>query len=342
MKKHIILLLGIVLLCSSFNLEAQTFRKVGSSAAQFLKIGVGSRALAMSSAFAGVSNDANALYWNPAGIANIRQISWTASHTNWIADIAHQFTGLIVPLGLSSSIGFSATFVSMDQEEITTEASPQGTGFFWDATDLAVAVSYARWMTDRFAIGITAKYVSQKIWNESASTVAFDIGTYLNTHFKGIVIGMCFSNFGGSLQLAGRDLFREYDFNPNNSLNVGVDTRLHTEPWPLPVNFRVGVAMDVIGQAENFIQSADNRFTLAVDGNHPNDDSEKLNFGMEYGWKETIFARFGYGVGYDLANVTYGGGLKFKVSGANFLLDYALAPYQEFGNIHYFTIGLNF
>jgi len=342
MKKYMILFLGIAFLFSSLTVEARTFRKVGSSAAQFLKIGVGSRALAMSNAFAGVSNDASTLYWNPAGIANVRQIAWTASYTNWIADIAHQFTGVVVPLGPSSSIGFSATFVSMDQEEITTEAQPQGTGFFWDASDLAVAVSYARWMTDRFAIGITAKYVSQKIWNESAATFAFDIGTYLHTRYKGIVIGMCFSNFGGSLQLAGRDLIREYDHNPNNSLNVGVETRLNTEPWPLPVNFRVGFAMDVVGHADNFIHSTDNRFTFAMDGNHPNDDSEKLNFGIEYGWKETIFARFGYGLGYDLANFTYGGGLKFKISGSNFLFDYALAPYQELGNIHYFTIGLSF
>lgn len=341
MKKYLSLL-GILLFMTSYQLEAQTFRKVGSSAAQFLKIGVGSRPLAMSSAYAGVANDASALYWNPAGIASVRQLAWTASHTKWIADVTHQFTGLVVPIGNSSSLGFSATFISMDQEEITTEANPQGTGFFWDATDLAVAISYARWMTDRFAIGVTAKYVSQKIWNESAATIAFDVGTYLHTHFKGIVIGMCFSNFGGSLQLAGRDLIREYDYNPNNSLNVGVETRLHTEPWPLPVNFRVGIAMDVIGQDDNFIRSADNRLTIATDGTHPNDDSEKLNFGLEYGWKETVFARAGYGVGYDLAEFSYGGGLKFKVSGASFLFDYALAPYQKLGTIHYFTIGLNF
>jgi hypothetical protein len=197
-------------------------------------------------------------------------------------------------------------------------------------------------MTNRFAIGMTAKFVSQKIWNETASTFAIDIGTYLNTQYKGIVIGMCFSNFGGNLQLAGRDLIREYDYNPNNSLNDGVDTRLHTEPWPLPVNFRVGIAMDVMGQADNLIAARDSRMTIAVDGNHPNDDSEKLNFGIEYGWKETFFARFGYGLGYDLAAFSYGGGLKFQVGRTDWMFDYALAPFQKLGTIHYFTVGLDF
>ncbi len=322
--------------------NAQTFRKVGTSAAQFLKIGVGARALALGGTFAGIADDANALYWNPAGIVHVKDINWTGTHTNWIADVTHQFTGLVVPIGNSSSLGFSATFITMDEVEITTEAEPRGTGYFWDASDISVGLSYARWMTDRIAVGVTAKYVSQKIWNESASTFAIDVGTYLNTGYKGIVIGMCFANFGGNLQLAGRDLIREYDYSPNNSLNTGVDTRLHTQPWPLPVNFRVGIAMEIMGAGDMLVSSDDNRFTLAVDGNHPNDDSEKLNFGVEYSWKEILFTRIGYGLGYDLAQFSYGAGLKFNVNNANFSFDYALAPFQEIGNIHYFTIGLIF
>jgi hypothetical protein len=341
MKKIIGLLAVVFLINASFCL-GQTFRKVGTSAAQFLKIGVGARALALAGAYGAVSNDANAIYWNPAGMVTLDKISWTASHANWIADISHEFSGLVLPFGQGSAIGLSATFTSMGQEEITSEIAPKGTGYFWDASDIAVGLSYARWMTNRFALGVTLKYVSQKIWNESASTFAVDVGTYLRTNYKGIVIGMCFSNFGGSLQLQGRDLIREYDPNPANTLNANVDSRLHTEPWPLPVNFRVGVAMDLVGNTDNFVISQDSRLTFAVDGAHPNDDSEKLNFGLEYGWKEIFFARVGYGVGYDLATVAYGGGLNFKISNSSFKFDYALAPFNDLGNIHYFSIGLDF
>lgn len=342
MKKIIIGFVIIIFLISATMCFGQTFRKVGTSAAQFLKIGVGARSLALSSAFGAIANDASTIYWNPAGMVTLQKISWTGSYANWIADISHQFSGLVIPLKGGSAFGMSATFTSMGEEEITSEIAPRGTGFFWDASDVAVGLSYARWMTDRFALGITVKYVSQKIWNESASTFAVDMGTYLRTKFKGIVIGMCFSNFGGSLQLKGRDLIREYDPNPANTLNANVDTRLHTEPWPLPVNFRVGVAIDLIGNDDNLIILPDNRMTIAVDGNHPNDDTEKLNFGWEYAWKETFFARIGYGLGYDLAKYTYGGGLKFKVGNSNFIFDYALAPFNDLGNIHYFTVGLDF
>ena len=42
--------------------------KVGTTAAQFLKIGVGARAIGMGGAFVAVADDATAIYWNPAGI----------------------------------------------------------------------------------------------------------------------------------------------------------------------------------------------------------------------------------------------------------------------------------
>ncbi len=342
MKKTTVFIIIMALATASISWD-QTFRKTGSSAAQFLKIGVGARAVGLAGAFGAVANDATALYWNPAGIVNLTKISWTGSHADWIADIAHQFSGLVVPLGSgSSAIGLSATFTNMGEEQITTELAPQGTGYFWDASDVAVGLSYARWMTDRFALGMTAKYVSQKIWHETAATFAIDVGTYLRTKYKGIVIGMCFSNFGGSMQLQGRDLIREYDPNPNNLLNSAIDTRLHTEPWPLPVNFRVAVAMDVIGNGNNLVRSADSRMTLAVDGMHPNDDSEKLNFGMEYSWKETLFARFGYGVGYDVINSSYGLGLNFKIGSSIIKFDYALAPFHNLGDVHFFTVGMDF
>jgi len=338
MKKYII----IINLIFAISCYAGEFSKVGTSAAQFLKIGVGARAVAMGNTFGAMANDVNTIYWNPAGMVNIPNIAWSGSYTDWFADIAHQYTALVIPIKGNSALGFSATFVTMDEEMITTEENPQGTGYSWDATDIAVALSYARSMTDRFALGVTVKYISQRVWNESASTLAFDLGTYLNTGYNGITIGMCFSNFGGSLQLQGRDLIREYDANPDNSLNSNIETRLNTQEWPLPVNFRVGVSMEIMGQGDRLITSSENRFTIAVDGNHPVDDNALLNVGMEYAWSELLFARMGYRTGHDLNDFSFGGGLKFQITGARFICDYALAPYGELDDVQYFSVGLEF
>ncbi|MDA0378244.1 MAG: hypothetical protein O2899_02035, partial [Bacteroidetes bacterium] len=51
--------------------EANTITKVGTTAAQFLKLGVGARAVAMGGSFVAESSDLSALYWNPAGLSKI-------------------------------------------------------------------------------------------------------------------------------------------------------------------------------------------------------------------------------------------------------------------------------
>ena len=76
--------------------------------------------------------------------------------------------------------------------EITTEEEPNGTGRYFDAGDFALELSYARYFTDRFSVGLTVKYIYQKIWNESASGVAFDIGTQYRLDFQNLTIAMSY------------------------------------------------------------------------------------------------------------------------------------------------------
>jgi len=77
------------LLCQ-FNIDVS---KVGTTAAPFLEIDVGSRAIGMGSAFVAVANDATALYWNPAGISRLPGNEMVFIHSAWIADINYDFVG---------------------------------------------------------------------------------------------------------------------------------------------------------------------------------------------------------------------------------------------------------
>ena len=67
MKKMaaLILIPGLVTMMTT----ASTAGGVGTTGAQFLKIGTGARPVAMGYAFSAVADDLNALYWNPAGLA---------------------------------------------------------------------------------------------------------------------------------------------------------------------------------------------------------------------------------------------------------------------------------
>lgn len=318
------------------------FSKVGTSVAQFLKIGIGARATGMGETFAAVSNDVSALYWNPAGITNINSLSVGVSHSQWFAEIYHNFAGFAIPLSESDVLGINVISLTTNEQEVTTVSQPEGTGVFYDVSDIAIGLSYARTLTDRFSVGLTLKYIQQDAYNTSANTIAIDVGTYLKTGFHNLVIAMCVSNFGGNMQLEGRDLILLADINKSFVGEYNPDARLKTESYPLPLNFRVGLAMDIVGGSDPIIQSDDHRFSLAIDGNHPNDNNERLNVGSEYSWNDAFFARLGYKINYDIEKWTFGAGVKLNLGGQNIRFDYAYVDYYELGKVSRFSVELGF
>ena len=188
--------------------------KVGITAATFLEIEVGARAIGMGGAFVAVANDATAIFWNPAGIARLPRGEAILIHTNWLVGTNFDFSGIVIPAGYMGSFAVSVTSLGTDEMEVRTVLKPEGTGEKFSYGDLSAGLSYAKNLTDRFSIGINAKYISQRIWHMEAKGYAFDIGTLFRTQFNGMVIGMTISNFGASLKLEGRDVFVNYDEAP--------------------------------------------------------------------------------------------------------------------------------
>ena len=324
-------------------MAGESSSKAGTAVAQFLKIGVGARAMGMAGANTATAGDVYGLYWNPAAVTNVRNVTFAGVYSDWFAGIEHQFFGLVLPISPSQNIGVQVIALNMDPIEITTVTDPDGTGEFYEASDLAIGVTWAGQLTNYFSVGLTGKYIQQTIYNESASTFAFDVGSLLNIPYYGFKLGMNFSNFGGKMRLDGRDLIREYDLNPGNTLNDGVEAKLKTEPWELPVNFAVGVAMDIIAPEESVFPMQNNRLTFSMSGNHPADADENAAFGLEYGFKELIFLRSGYRMNKDLEDMFYGLGLKVPLSGGTFFtVDYSLASYGQLDYIHIFSSSITF
>jgi len=152
---------------------------VGTTAAQFMKIEVGPRAVAMGGNFVALANDATTLYWNPAGAAIITERMLTFSHTLWFADITHDYFGMVVPWS-QGAIGLSVIALNTGEMEQTTLEKPEGTGSYFDFSDLTLGLTLSRPLTDRFSVGITGKYIAENLFNESASAFAFDLGTLLD------------------------------------------------------------------------------------------------------------------------------------------------------------------
>ena len=320
--------------------SSQNVTKVGTTAAKFLSIPVGARALAMGGAFVALANDASAMYWNPSGIASITQSEAVFTHADWLADISFNYGGVVVPIGEIGNIGVNFTSMTMADMERTTEESPEGTGQFFSAGSFAVGVSYARNLAEWFAIGGNVKYVNEYIWNSSATAFAVDVGTLFTTPFPGLRFGVAISNFGPKMRMTGDDLLVQKDITSNNGNNANITANLTTEGFDLPLHLRIGVAYQPISDD-------DNQVTICVDAAHPNDNSESINVGGEVmGFHRILALRGGYkslGIKDSEEGFTVGGGVRYEVvTGLIAKFDYAFEKFGLLENVHKFTVGLLF
>jgi hypothetical protein len=336
-KTFCVMLTLTLLLAAGPNLVAQS--KVGTTAAPFLGITVGPRAVAMGGAFTAVGGDATALYYNPGAMTSTGKSHVMFAYTKWLVDTDFNWAGVILNLGKANALGISFTQLNYGEEEVTTVLEPEGTGELWNAMDMAIGLSYCRRLTDRFSIGGTAKYIQQTLWNESASAFALDIGLLFITPFKDMKLGMSISNFGSDMQMDGKDLWQQIDLDPDAiGHNETIVASLKTEKWPLPLFFRVGLAMDVV-------QIKNNRLTIAVDALRPSDNTEALNVGGEFAFMNMFFLRAGYKSLFRKdaeEGLTLGTGFHLQTGPVGLTVDYTFADYGLFEDIHMLAVGVSF
>lgn len=332
-------LVGLLLVVGP-GVSAQQITKIGTTAAKFLSIPAGARALGMGGAFVAVASDASAMYWNPAGISRLQRSEAIVTHAEWLADIKHNYGGLVLPLGDYGTLGFNFTALTMGEMERTTEEQPEGTGDFFSAGSYAFGVSYAKNLTEWFSIGGTIKYVRESIWNSTATGFAVDVGTLFTTPFPGVKFGAGISNFGEKMRITGDDLLVQKDISPIKGNNPNINASLTTDRFEMPLNLRIGIAYEPL-------TTEDQSLLLAIDASHPNDNSEYVNVGGEYSLFHRILSiRAGYrslGGKDSEEQFTLGGGLSYDLGTTSTVkIDYAFENFGRLQNVHKFAVRFLF
>lgn len=337
------LLLALLLVCgTALPAAAQTDRtvtKTGTTAADFLGIPVGARATAMGGAVSATIDDATAIYWNPAGLADLAGGTFTAEHAAWLVDVDFNFMSVALPTDVGT-FALGVTAMRTPEMDVTTEEAQNGTGETFDASSYAFALSYGRALTDRFRIGANAKLIREAISNSSATGVALDIGTMFTTPFRGIRLGASISNFGTKMSMTGDDLLIPVDIAPgsqgNNESTRGLIT---TDAFDLPLTMRIGLAGEVY-------RGANSRLTFAVDALNPNNNAQYVNVGAEAAFLgELLMLRAGYNelfLDSSLRSFTAGGGLRYGFGNLNVAFDYAYEAHEYFDGVNRFTFSLAF
>ncbi len=281
----------------------------GTSAYQFLQLGVGARPAAMGEAFAGVSGDVNAVYWNPAGLARIERLELSMTHAVWLQDITYSNIAYGRPaLGGAIGAGFNRLSAGDIQKADNTGLRLAENYTMSDAMGL---VSYARgWGS--LALGANLKYISSHIEEERMCSYAADMGA-LYSGFRpwGRKLGV-----GLSVQ------------------NVGTKAKYVSEENTLPVIIRMGGALELV-----------KGLLVASDLNY-SEKNVHIHSGAEYthtlgalvlaaraGYKDETVKELGA-----LSGLTAGMGIEW----GHYRLDYAWNSFTDLGTTYRISLGIEF
>ncbi len=322
---------GVLVAFAGDSRAQRTISRDGTTAAQFLEIGVGARAEAMGGAFA-TATDVSALYWNPAGAAAMTSNEAMFTYTSWLAGVKLNYAAFALNLGRVGTVGASVYRMGSGNMAVTTELQPDGTGQTFEVVDAAVGLTYARQMSDQLSLGGSAKYIHSDIARSSASGIAFDIGLQYATPLRGVRLGMAITNFGNGLQVSGPDVIVRTQVSDNGEQVI---SSLGTQQWELPLGLRFGVGYEPI-KRDNV------KLTVSSDVLYPNNANPFVNAGAEVGYRDLLFARAGLRELFldsrDGASFSLGGGLKaYDVK-----FDYAFTDMGRLPNVQRLTLGVEF
>jgi len=277
----------------------------GTGSGQFLKMEPGARAGAMGSAYSAISDDSTAIYWNPAGLAQMKSGSICFMHALWFEEIAYDWFSVAQPVGKFGAIGLGfqyLNYASIPCFDISGNDCGSLTSY-----DMAASLSYAKRL-GALSLGATAKYISSKLDN-TATTMAYDGGLMYRFKNKRLSLGCAVQNIGGSL-------------------------KYYEESIDIPMNLRFGAGYRF---SKKFLVTCD---VSAADGAPKY--GAGAEYKHKAGEETSILIRGGYNTkGSDaggLGGISAGLGISYK----SFALDYAFVPYGKIGDTNRISLGIKY
>jgi outer membrane protein OmpA-like peptidoglycan-associated protein len=307
----------------------------------FLKIGVGARPAGMAGVFTGVGDDINTLYWNPGGLGHIRRWQWSATYTQWFADVYQASVSFVKQFRIlgsrKTSLGFSCAYLGMPSWDSTGgQKSPVSAGHFVGSICLGQRID---WISRSLAIGVNVKAISSRFDSYSDVNAAADIGILIKPErFKLGSLGMGVFDYGVvSGGITFQHLGKEITFDREKSLlprtlRIGASFRMGKyNGWSILLASDV---VRVLGREWNIGVGTEVWWHDVLGGRMGykmnREDLGDFTFGFSVRWDDVLSSlfhlpsRYGDAFELDLADVGYGEVLKQTYRGT--LVHYPVAP----------------
>ncbi len=282
--------------------------QAGKSGLSFLKLGVSAQGVSMGEAMSALADGAMATHYNPAGVfsRNVSSAQILLMHKEWIQDVRSEFLGASISLSEASALGISINTTTVSDIEIRTRpGTPEGT---FTSRDYSLGATYARSVSDELKIGITGKFLFEKIYVDEATGYAIDFGAQYVTPIENLNVGLSVQNLGSL-------------------------SEMRTEKLKLPSLVRLGPAYTFS------VEDITSNITLASDFLYIFPEKKSyLGVGGEVLFNGTVAARVGYQLGSNARGMSAGVGIRHGM----FAVDYAFLPLtSDMGSGHTFSLALN-
>ncbi len=316
--------LFLVLMLASF-LQAQS--KTGTAGTVFLKIPVVPRFAALGAAGVAVANDASSVFLNPAGLAHVKSKALFTAYTNWVASTSIPAFSFAFPLKTGAVVAlFSSGVQARDFVEsvMYEDGTIEFTGNTFDYNAGQLGLTFAQFLTDKFATGVSVKFLYEGFGGySSAKGFALDAGTVFYTGLKSLRVAMSLQNLGPDMKPSG-----EYIHYVLQGSDIVKEKRTY-RAYKLPLVFRIGVAADLM-------DSPVQKLTVVAEGINANDTDERLALGLEHTWNQMLNLRVGFLFNKDEGGASFGIGFHTN----RFQLDYSFNDFGHLTDVH--RIALNF
>ena len=270
---------------------------------EFMNIGVDASSIELSGSVVSSIDNVNSTYWNPAGLTNLEDNEISLMHSNYFANIAnYNFVAYASPIDNRSTIGFSIIRFGVDDILDTTQLIDDQGNINYDrislfsAVDYGFTASYARTlMNDNISYGINAKIIRRLVGDFATSWgFGFDFGLQISM------------KNGWKFGLMARDItttYNSWSFD-DDKLN-DIQTAMEGQNQEIPNSTEVTIPKIQFGFSKildfNYNYSLSTAIDLMMKFDQTNDifSTKSLSvspaIGLELGYIETVFLRFGIG-----------------------------------------------
>jgi hypothetical protein len=309
MKSTILILISVFFISSLSNAQ---------STYEFLRLDPSARSGALGGSFVANNDDADVIFYNPAGLSLLTDNPISFSFVKHLMDINLASLSYSTELDDIGRFGAAVKYINYGT---FTESDEFGNRFGeFGANEFALLLGYSNSLDENFYYGTNAKFIYSGIADRSSIGLALDLGLHYTVPEQNI-------NFGVSILNLGSQLSSYYDTREDLPLDIviGGAIRLQNLPARISVDFH-----KLNEDRDDFVQ----RF-------------KAFAVGIEFTLSPAFKLRFGYNnerrselkIGTTAGIAGFNAGLGIKIS--DYFFDYGYSSLGLIGGWHRVSVSTN-